>query len=122
MPKGPSILFAGGGSGGHIFPSIAIAQRVAKIQADAGIHFLVSNRAIDATVMGNLPYDWSPSPAQPLPRQPMKVFGFIRSWKKARAQARLLDPSKKNKGGLMSRFCVHPSTGIVQSRNRQHQL
>lgn len=87
MSQGPSILFAGGGSGGHIFPSIAIAQRAAEIDPQVGIHFIVSNRSIDATVMADQQYDWSPSPAMPLPRKPWQVFSFIKSWRSARKHA-----------------------------------
>jgi UDP-N-acetylglucosamine--N-acetylmuramyl-(pentapeptide) pyrophosphoryl-undecaprenol N-acetylglucosamine transferase len=118
MPKGPTILFAGGGSGGHIFPSIAIAQRIAKLDSDAGIHFLVSNRAIDATVMGNLEYEWTPSPAQPLPRQPMKVFSFLKSWKKARAQARQLIEENNVKTVLCAGGFVSGAIAIEARKKR----
>ncbi|HCD33020.1 MAG TPA: hypothetical protein DER01_11480 [Phycisphaerales bacterium] len=87
MPTGPTILFAGGGSGGHIFPSIAVAQRVSELDSQAAIHFVVSNRSIDATIMSQHQYEWSPSPARPLPRTPLKVLGFYNAWKKARKQA-----------------------------------
>lgn len=87
MPNGPTILFAGGGSGGHIFPSIAVAQRVSEIDPKAAIHFLVSNRSIDATIMTQHQYEWSPSPARPLPRSPLAVLGFLKSWKSARKQS-----------------------------------
>ena len=90
MSNMPTILFAGGGSGGHIFPSIAIAQRVAQLQTHMNIHFVVSNRAIDATIMADQQYQWTPSPATPLPRNLSQIFSFIGNWKKARKQAATL--------------------------------
>ena len=87
MNNTPSILFAGGGSGGHIFPSIAIAQRILEIESKMAIHFVVSNRQIDATIMADQPYQWLASPASPLPRKPWQAISFYRNWRKARQQA-----------------------------------
>lgn len=90
MSNIPTILFAGGGSGGHIFPSIAIAQRVAQLQTHMNIHFVVSNRQIDATIMADQQYQWTSSPAAPLPRKVPQFFSFLGHWKKARQQAATL--------------------------------
>ena len=40
MPKQLRIIIAGGGTGGHIFPAIAVAQAIQKILPDAAILFV----------------------------------------------------------------------------------
>ena len=40
MPNPLRIIIAGGGTGGHIFPAIAVAQAIQELQPDAAILFL----------------------------------------------------------------------------------
>lgn len=52
MPDRPlNILFAGGGTGGHLFPGIAIADEIRKIQPDAVITFVGTRNKIEARVV-----------------------------------------------------------------------
>jgi UDP-N-acetylglucosamine--N-acetylmuramyl-(pentapeptide) pyrophosphoryl-undecaprenol N-acetylglucosamine transferase len=116
--NGPTILFAGGGSGGHIFPSIAIAQRVAEIDAPVGIHFLVSNRSIDATVMADHQYAWTASPATPLPRKPTQVCSFFKNWLTARKQASELIRTQQVKAVLCAGGFVSGAIAAEARRKR----
>ncbi|MHC4062611.1 MAG: glycosyltransferase, partial [Planctomycetota bacterium] len=43
---GRSFFFAGGGTGGHIYPAIAVAQQIAALDPEAKIHFFCSTRDI----------------------------------------------------------------------------
>ena len=47
----PSILFAAGGTGGHLFPAIAIAEETRKIHPDARIAFVGTRNKIEARVV-----------------------------------------------------------------------
>lgn len=92
-----SVVFAGGGTGGHIYPNVAIAERLAANATAAGVeplqpHFLVSNRAGDAATMNKLGVRWSPSPVRPLPsvRKPWQAIGFYVAWRRAIAEATAL--------------------------------
>jgi UDP-N-acetylglucosamine--N-acetylmuramyl-(pentapeptide) pyrophosphoryl-undecaprenol N-acetylglucosamine transferase len=60
--KTPRILFAAGGTGGHLFPAIAIAEEILKIRQDAKIAFVGTKNKIEARVV------------------PQKGFGFYTIW------------------------------------------
>ena len=48
---GKSIFFAGGGTGGHIYPALAVAEKIAELDPAAKIHFFISSRDIDKHVL-----------------------------------------------------------------------
>jgi UDP-N-acetylglucosamine--N-acetylmuramyl-(pentapeptide) pyrophosphoryl-undecaprenol N-acetylglucosamine transferase len=43
------IIFAGGGTGGHLFPAIAIAQETLRLKPDAVVSFVGTEKGIEAT-------------------------------------------------------------------------
>ena len=85
-----AILFAGGGTGGHIYPNVAIAEALAELAPDLQPRFLVSNRESDDATMRKLGYAYHRSPVRPLPsvKKPWQAVGFLRSWRRATAQVR----------------------------------
>lgn len=89
---GRTILFAGGGTGGHIYPNVAIVERLAERAPELVPHFLVSNRPGDAATMKTLGYAFTPSPVVPLPspRRPWTAVPFFLAWRRAVAEARAL--------------------------------
>ncbi len=77
------ILFAGGGSGGHIFPSLAIAERLTELRVDCRCHFLISTRPVDAQILASSKLDFSPLPVRSLPTRwwnPVGWPGFALGW------------------------------------------
>ncbi|MHC4459009.1 MAG: undecaprenyldiphospho-muramoylpentapeptide beta-N-acetylglucosaminyltransferase [Planctomycetota bacterium] len=78
-----SFFFAGGGTGGHIYPSIAVAEQIEKIDADAKIHFFVSSRALDARVLSKTDFEYTTLPAKGFSLQPDKLIGFCVSFLKS---------------------------------------
>lgn len=54
------ILFAGGGTGGHLFPGIAIADEIRKILPDATITFVGTKKKIEARVVPQRGYTFAP--------------------------------------------------------------
>jgi UDP-N-acetylglucosamine--N-acetylmuramyl-(pentapeptide) pyrophosphoryl-undecaprenol N-acetylglucosamine transferase len=47
----PRIIFAGGGTGGHLFPALAIAEEMRSMQSDVEILFVGTKNKIEATVV-----------------------------------------------------------------------
>ena len=45
-----SFFFAGGGTGGHIYPLLAIAEQIEARRPDAHIHFFHSPRSVDQRI------------------------------------------------------------------------
>ena len=81
MPSDLTILLAGGGSGGHLYPGVAVADALRHLLPDARPLFLATRREIDATILGPAGYDWLAQPITP-PRR--SVGGLLRFWRKWR--------------------------------------
>lgn len=64
----PRILFAGGGTGGHVYPAIAIADAVRDLEPEASIAFVGTRERIEWTAVPNAGY----------PIHPITVSGFYR--------------------------------------------
>jgi UDP-N-acetylglucosamine--N-acetylmuramyl-(pentapeptide) pyrophosphoryl-undecaprenol N-acetylglucosamine transferase len=52
-------LFAGGGTGGHLFPSIAVAERIRKILPEAEILFIGTKSKIEGRIVPRLGFGFS---------------------------------------------------------------
>lgn len=89
-PDAPVVLFAGGGSGGHISPGLAIAERLVEIDPRATSLFLCSNRTIDSEMLGRAKVTFHPIPAQPPSIRPTSALRFLTSHFKSKRIARQL--------------------------------
>jgi UDP-N-acetylglucosamine--N-acetylmuramyl-(pentapeptide) pyrophosphoryl-undecaprenol N-acetylglucosamine transferase len=67
---GPSIVVAGGGSGGHIEPALAFADAVRALRPDARITALGTEKGLDTTLIPARGYPLELIPPVPLPRKP----------------------------------------------------
>ena len=76
-------IFAGGGTGGHIFPAIAISEQVHdRLGALARSLFVCSDRPLDAQILAAEKVDFRPIPAQPFGVHPVRLVRFAASWPK----------------------------------------
>lgn len=82
-----SVLFAGGGSGGHIAPGLAIAERLIERSPDAKTVFACSERPIDEEMLSAAGAAFTPVPAVPVSLRPGRLLRFLRSYGRTRHAA-----------------------------------
>jgi UDP-N-acetylglucosamine--N-acetylmuramyl-(pentapeptide) pyrophosphoryl-undecaprenol N-acetylglucosamine transferase len=85
VTPGVAFVFAGGGTGGHLFPGLAIAEEILKRKPGARCVFLCSDRAIDAQILGaarleGRAVEFRALPAKPVSLRPKGLLAFARSW------------------------------------------
>jgi UDP-N-acetylglucosamine--N-acetylmuramyl-(pentapeptide) pyrophosphoryl-undecaprenol N-acetylglucosamine transferase len=85
-----TILFVGGGSGGHIFPNLAVWERVHAMQPHLACHFVVSDRALDRQVMEQAGESFTTLPARPWALRPRRMLAFVRGYRQSTALVRRL--------------------------------
>ncbi|XP_059640916.1 uncharacterized protein LOC132283054 [Cornus florida] len=89
------ILFAAGGTGGHIYPAVAIADELKIINPNAQILFIGTPTGMESTAIPSAGYDFASVPAAPLARplfSPSNLFilpyrlikSVIKSWHQLR--------------------------------------
>ena len=74
-------IFAGGGTGGHIFPAIAISQQVHdRLGTLARSIFVCSDRPLDAQILAAEKVEFRPIAAKPFGLHPARLARFATSW------------------------------------------
>jgi len=61
------MLLAGGGTGGHLFPAVAMAQRLLEVEPEAEVLFVGTERGIEARIL----------PELDLPLKTIDIKGFV---------------------------------------------
>ena len=82
-----TVLFAGGGSGGHIYPGLAIAERLTAIEPEARAIFACSTRAIDDRILAASGVEYHAMPAAPISIRPPGLARFLRGYRASRRAA-----------------------------------
>ncbi|MHC4630331.1 MAG: glycosyltransferase, partial [Planctomycetota bacterium] len=52
-------FFAGGGTGGHIYPAVAVAEKIGELEPTARIHFFCSARSIDTQILKQTGFEYT---------------------------------------------------------------
>jgi UDP-N-acetylglucosamine--N-acetylmuramyl-(pentapeptide) pyrophosphoryl-undecaprenol N-acetylglucosamine transferase len=82
-----TIFLAGGGTGGHLYPGISVAQSLREILPEAKLLFLCTEREIDTTILTPTGFEFLPQPIVP----PVKtVGGLLKFWSAWRATKDML--------------------------------
>lgn len=82
------IAFAGGGTGGHLYPGLAVANAVVQLRPDALVTFFTTNRPLDAEILGRTSFGRQPQSVQPFTLRPTRWLSFWRAWRESVRAAR----------------------------------
>jgi UDP-N-acetylglucosamine--N-acetylmuramyl-(pentapeptide) pyrophosphoryl-undecaprenol N-acetylglucosamine transferase len=80
--------FAGGGTGGHIYPAIAVAEQITRMEPGAKIHFFCSTREIDKHILGQTSFEYTALPARGFSLRPGRLVEFIKTFRQSNEMAR----------------------------------
>jgi UDP-N-acetylglucosamine--N-acetylmuramyl-(pentapeptide) pyrophosphoryl-undecaprenol N-acetylglucosamine transferase len=77
---GRCFFFAGGGTGGHIYPAIAVAEKIKKLEPDSKIHFFCSKREIDKKILSKAGFEFTQLSAEGFSLRPAALLKFFRTF------------------------------------------
>jgi len=82
-------LLAGGGSGGHLYPGLSVAEALRKLEPEARILFLCTEREIDERIFKDQGWRYKKQPVQPIP--PLRAGAIWRFWRDWRASVKMCE-------------------------------
>lgn len=93
---GPLYVFAGGGTGGHIYPALAVAEALQRIAPGARMRFFCSDRPIDSRILSRTSYEFVPLAVRGLSMRPDHLSRFLirqcREYRRVRGLLRSAPP------------------------------
>lgn len=107
------IYFAGGGTGGHIYPALAVAQELLNVEPNCKITFFCSQRPIDVRVLGATGYRFVPLPVSGFSGNPLKFVMFLKSVFAAKKMVKKIMLEDKCEKSVLFSVGGFVSTGAV---------
>lgn len=71
------IVFSGGGTGGHLFPGLAVAEKLATSIPQVRITFCGSGKPFERNHVTRAGFDYFSLPARPMPHGPREAVAFV---------------------------------------------
>ncbi len=90
MVGNPLFILAGGATGGHLCPGIAVADALVQLEPDAQVVFACADRPTDHAFLDPLDYGMVVQPVRPMPGSVHGWWRFLRSWRAGRRLARTM--------------------------------
>lgn len=81
--EGPLICFAGGGTGGHLYPALAVAEAIRRAAPQARFLFFGGSRRIDAQILSGSDCESIRQQLRPLSAKPWRWPGIYRDLRSA---------------------------------------
>ncbi|MCA9303643.1 MAG: glycosyltransferase, partial [Phycisphaerales bacterium] len=88
--KPRAYLFVGGGTGGHLYPALAVKQRIMEIDPAAITRFVCSDRPIDAEILSDAGVEFVAVAAKPLAKSAAGLRAFAKGWRSSMAEMKSL--------------------------------
>src|SRR2546423_14156880 len=95
MAEEITILFAGGGTGGHLSPGIAVAETLRRAAPHVRPLFLCTTREIDRVILEPTGFEFIPQPIVPPMRTVGGLLKFWKSWRETKDLDRKLPRDRK---------------------------
>lgn len=112
-------VFAGGGTGGHLFPALAVVEVLRERGLPVDVSFFCTDRPIDRDVLGKVQLEARPLSVLPFPSRPWRWPRFLWRWRQSVAACKRAFKSRRpavivGAGGYASGPPVHVGlkTGI----------
>jgi len=71
------VVFAGGGTGGHIYPGVAVARALQSADPSIEFEFWGSGRSLETEIFGKESLKHRTLPSAPLPKNPLALLKFL---------------------------------------------
>jgi UDP-N-acetylglucosamine--N-acetylmuramyl-(pentapeptide) pyrophosphoryl-undecaprenol N-acetylglucosamine transferase len=80
-------VFAGGGTGGHLFPGLAVANALRRSDSTARITFFTTQRQLDRELVGPTGFEQVEQPVRPFTLHPLRLPRFWWYWRRSVSDA-----------------------------------
>lgn len=91
----PCVLFAGGGTGGHLYPGISVAQAIRQRWPGVECVFLCTQRPIDRTILEPTGFEFIEQPIVPLVKNISGLLKFSTRWRETKDLVRKVRRQRK---------------------------
>jgi len=95
MGESKTILLAGGGTGGHLYPGVAVAEALRSRMSDLRIVFLCTQREIDKVILDPTGFEYIAQPIVPPSRTITGLLKFWRAWRETKDVLRAMFKREK---------------------------